>query len=120
MTGESIDLTKNFQDPFLQAGTEVREGECIMLVVAVGIHSVYGKIMVSLAKPPEATPLQERLEDVATLIGKIGTVVALLLFAVRPCLTVCFVSPFIVAIDSGCAVFGFMTWLSTTRNSPTR
>ena len=42
MTGESRDIEKNAKHPFLFGGTSVRQGECLMLVVAVGINTSYG------------------------------------------------------------------------------
>ena len=46
MTGESIDIPKDFYSPFLFGGTEVREGQATMLVTAVGTaQSAYGRIM---------------------------------------------------------------------------
>jgi len=82
MTGESDDIQKDFNDPFLKSGTELREGQCLMLVTAVGIKSSYGRIMDSLATKAENTPLQDKLEDVARLVGYIGGGVAVVLFLV--------------------------------------
>ena len=82
MTGESIDIPKDFYSPFLFGGTEVREGQATMLVTAVGMHSAYGRIMLSLAAEPEQTPLQLKLEKVAAFVGYLGTVVAVVLFIV--------------------------------------
>lgn len=80
MTGESKDITKHFEDPFLQAQTEVREGQCVMMVCSVGVHTAYGRIMDSLAKAEEATPLQEQLEKLATQIGYLGLAVSIAVF----------------------------------------
>ena len=82
MTGESIDIPKDFYAPFLFGGTEVREGQATMLVTAVGMHSAYGRIMLSLAAEPEQTPLQVKLEKVAAFVGYMGTIVAVVLFIV--------------------------------------
>ena len=82
MTGESIDIPKDFYSPFLFGGTEVREGQATMLVTAVGMHSAYGRIMLSLAAEPEQTPLQIKLEKVAAFVGYMGTIVAVVLFIV--------------------------------------
>ena len=82
MTGESIDIPKDFYTPFLFGGTEVREGQATMLVTAVGMHSAYGRIMLSLAAEPEQTPLQIKLEKVAAFVGYMGTIVAVVLFIV--------------------------------------
>jgi hypothetical protein len=39
-----------------------------MLVTAVGVHSFQGKTLLSLQTPDEVTPLQEKLEVIATNI----------------------------------------------------
>lgn len=82
MTGESIEVTKSFNEPFLYGGTECRNGEATMLVTAVGNKSAFGKIMAALSEEPEPTPLQKKLERAATLIGYIGAVMAVLIFIV--------------------------------------
>jgi len=82
MTGESRDIEKDFNNPFLYGGTEVREGQAVMLVVGVGPNSAYGRIMSALAQPQVKTPLQEKLEDIASLIGYLGGGVAVVLFVV--------------------------------------
>ena len=82
MTGESIDIKKDFYSPFLSGGTEVREGQCIMLVTAVGIRSAYGRILAALATEDEQTPLQMKLERIATFIGYVGAGVAIALFII--------------------------------------
>lgn len=94
MTGESVDIAKGPNEPFLLAGTEIRQGECLMLVTAVGMRSAYGKIMSSLRKEREMTPLQHRLEHLAGLIGKIGLFSAVLLF-------VTLIIRWIVSVSSG-------------------
>jgi P-type Ca2+ transporter type 2C len=82
MTGENIDVEKNARQPFLLAGTELKRGQVGMLVTGVGINCSYGRILAALAKPPDQTPLQEKLEDVARLVGIIGAGVAVLLFLI--------------------------------------
>ena len=52
-----------------------------MLTIAVGARSQYGKIRAKLQEDPAETPLQEKLAGIATLVGKIGTAVALATFA---------------------------------------
>lgn len=80
MTGEPEAVHKNDSDPFLLSGTMVTEGIGRGLVVAVGPHSQWGKIKESLDKEDEKTPLQEKLEDLAELIGKIGLAAAIITF----------------------------------------
>jgi len=82
MTGESRDVKKEYKDPFLRGGTNVKEGDCLMLCVAVGVNSAYGRIMESLAEEAEPTPLQKKLEKMAALIGYIGAATAIILFLV--------------------------------------
>ena len=82
MTGESKDIAKDYYAPFLYGGTEVREGQATMLVTAVGMHSAYGRIMLSLACEPEQTPLQLKLEKVAAFVGYLGAIVAVVLFII--------------------------------------
>lgn len=69
-------------DPFMISGGKVTEGFGRMLVTATGIHSSYGKTMLSLQESNDATPLQQKLNDLAEYIAKIGSAAALLLFIV--------------------------------------
>jgi calcium-translocating P-type ATPase len=80
MTGEAETVQKNESDPFLLSGTMVTEGVGRGLVIAVGPHSQWGKIKESLDKEDEKTPLQEQLENLAELIGKIGLAAAIITF----------------------------------------
>lgn len=64
--------------PILLSGTDVAAGTGKMLVLMVGENSALGEIMKKLEVRPQATPLQEKLEVIATEIGKIGTYAALL------------------------------------------
>jgi magnesium-transporting ATPase (P-type) len=41
------------------------EGDCRMMVLAVGLNSAWGKILSELDAEEEQTPLQEDLEDLA-------------------------------------------------------
>ncbi|TKA82913.1 hypothetical protein B0A55_01148 [Friedmanniomyces simplex] len=69
-------------DPFMISGGKVTEGVGRMLVTATGVHSSYGKTMMSLQESNEATPLQTKLNGLAEYIAKIGSAAALLLFIV--------------------------------------
>lgn len=44
-----------------------------MLVLMVGDNSALGQIMAKLRKPQGQTPLQQKLEVIATDVGKLGT-----------------------------------------------
>jgi Ca2+-transporting ATPase len=67
-------------DPFLISGSKVLEGVGTYLVTAVGVHSSYGKLMISCTTENEQTPLQIKLNILAEQISKIGCAIALLLF----------------------------------------
>lgn len=69
-------------DPFILSGAKVSEGVGTFLVTATGIHSSYGKTMMSLREESEVTPLQSKLNTLATYIAKLGGASALLLFVV--------------------------------------
>jgi len=49
------------------------------LTIVVGDESALGQIIATLVVKPEVTPLQKKLEDIATDIGKMGTYIALLI-----------------------------------------
>jgi len=67
-------------DPFILSGSRVVEGVGIFLVTATGINSSYGKILASLKVDPDVTPLQSRLEKLASQIAKLGALAALIMF----------------------------------------
>ncbi|KAF2688242.1 calcium transporting P-type ATPase-like protein [Lentithecium fluviatile CBS 122367] len=69
-------------DPFILSGAKVSEGVGTFMVTATGIHSSYGKTMMSLRDESEVTPLQAKLNVMATYIAKLGGASALLLFVV--------------------------------------
>ncbi|KAF2188206.1 calcium-translocating P-type ATPase [Zopfia rhizophila CBS 207.26] len=69
-------------DPFILSGAKVSEGVGSFLVTATGIHSTYGKTMMSLRDDNEVTPLQSKLNVLAEYIAKLGGAAALLLFVV--------------------------------------
>ena len=69
-------------DPFIQSGARVMEGVGTFMCTSTGIHSTYGRTMMSLNEDPEITPLQSKLNVIATYIAKIGGAAALLLFIV--------------------------------------
>ncbi|XP_019196763.1 PREDICTED: calcium-transporting ATPase 9, plasma membrane-type-like isoform X2 [Ipomoea nil] len=78
MTGESKIMQKDSKSPFLMAGCKVADGAGTMLVTGVGINTEWGLLMASISEDTgEETPLQVRLNGVATFIGIVGLVVAL-------------------------------------------
>ena len=71
-------------DPFLLSGSKVVEGSGQLIVCCVGLSSFNEKIRAkSGAKAEdEATPLQEKLEEMAWTLGKIGLVAGIFMAAV--------------------------------------
>ena len=61
---------------------QLTEGSGSILVVAVGVNTEYGKTMSLVMTEAASTPLQEHLEVLATSIGKVGCVVAVVCFCV--------------------------------------
>ncbi|KZM25653.1 P-type Ca(2+) transporter [Ascochyta rabiei] len=67
-------------DPFIISGAKVNEGVGTYITTSVGVHSSFGKIMMSVRTDMEATPLQEKLGGLAVAISKIGSAAAGILF----------------------------------------
>ncbi|GAV76175.1 E1-E2_ATPase domain-containing protein/Cation_ATPase_C domain-containing protein/Cation_ATPase_N domain-containing protein/Hydrolase domain-containing protein/CaATP_NAI domain-containing protein [Cephalotus follicularis] len=83
LSGESEPVNVNKDKPFLLSGTKVQDGSGKMLVTAVGMRTEWGRLMVTLSEGGEdETPLQVKLNGVATIIGKIGLGFAVLTFLV--------------------------------------
>ncbi|KAL2622967.1 hypothetical protein R1flu_003172 [Riccia fluitans] len=84
MTGESMPRHKSVEnDPFLLSGTKVQDGNGRMLVTAVGMNTEWGHLMATLGEEGDTeTPLQVKLNGLATFIGKLGLFAAILTFAV--------------------------------------
>lgn len=83
LTGESNPVHPSKSEPFLFSGTMVQNGSGKMLVTAVGMRTEWGRLMAMFNEGGEnETPLQVRLNGVATVVGKIGLLFALLTFLV--------------------------------------
>lgn len=83
LTGESEPVNVNYVNPFLLSGTKVQDGSCKMLVTSIGMRTQWGKLMATLSEGgDDETPLQVKLNGVATIIGKIGLFFAVITFAV--------------------------------------
>lgn len=83
LTGESEPVMVNIENPFLLSGTKVQDGSCKMMVTTVGMKTQWGKLMATLVEGgDDETPLQVKLNGVATIIGKIGLFFAIVTFAV--------------------------------------
>ncbi|KAG1453737.1 hypothetical protein G6F56_007496 [Rhizopus delemar] len=66
-------------DPFIISGAKVLEGVGTFLVISIGENSYYGRTMMALRTEPESTPLQEKLNDLAEMIAKLGSIAGLLM-----------------------------------------
>ncbi|KAI4300812.1 hypothetical protein L6164_034146 [Bauhinia variegata] len=83
LSGESEPANVYDEKPFLLSGTKVQDGSGKMLVTSVGMRTEWGKLMETLNEGGEdETPLQVKLNGVATVIGKIGLAFAVLTFLV--------------------------------------
>ncbi|KAK9922085.1 hypothetical protein M0R45_030566 [Rubus argutus] len=83
LSGESEPVNVYEGRPFLLSGTKVQDGSGKMLVTTVGMRTEWGKLMETLIEGGEdETPLQVKLNGVATLIGKIGLAFAVVTFLV--------------------------------------
>jgi Ca2+-transporting ATPase len=83
LTGESEPVNVNVTNPFLLSGTKVQDGSCKMLVTTVGMRTQWGKLMATLSEGgDDETPLQVKLNGVATIIGKLGLFFAVVTFSV--------------------------------------
>ncbi|KAF5176309.1 Calcium-transporting atpase [Thalictrum thalictroides] len=83
LSGECEPVNINQKHPFLLAGTKVQDGSGKMLIASVGMRTEWGRLMETLSEGGEdETPLQVKLNGVATVIGKIGLGFAVLTFLV--------------------------------------
>ena len=77
LTGEPIDIDKNLEsDPFVLSGCTVEGGSGAFVAIAVGKDSQWGIIKSHLDQEHGQTPLQEKLDDLAAMIGYIGMAAA--------------------------------------------
>ncbi|KAG5188374.1 hypothetical protein JKP88DRAFT_304841 [Tribonema minus] len=88
LTGEPDDLEKrpDGSNPFLFSSCLVTEvgnsSDAKIVVTGVGTHSEWGKIRATLTSEPSETPLQQKLDVMATLIGYVGVGFAVATFIV--------------------------------------
>ncbi|KAI8710463.1 Calcium-transporting ATPase [Fusarium sp. LHS14.1] len=76
-TGESDIIRKQPAD---DSGSRIMEGVGTFMCTSTGINSSHGKTLMALNEDPEMTPLQMKLNVIATHIAKLGAVAGLLLF----------------------------------------
>ncbi|XP_044498781.1 calcium-transporting ATPase 2, plasma membrane-type-like [Mangifera indica] len=83
LTGESEPVMVNAEHPFMLSGTKIQDGSCKMMVTTVGMRTQWGKLMATLSEGgDDETPLQVKLNGVATIIGKVGLFFAIVTFVV--------------------------------------
>ncbi|KAJ7561896.1 hypothetical protein O6H91_03G046200 [Diphasiastrum complanatum] len=83
MTGESDPQEIDSKKPFLLSGTKVQDGYATMLVTGVGMNTEWGHLMAALSEDTnDETPLQVKLNGVASFIGRVGVCFAVLTFLV--------------------------------------
>ncbi|XP_050205841.1 calcium-transporting ATPase 2, plasma membrane-type [Mercurialis annua] len=83
LTGESEPVMVSSENPYMLSGTKVQDGSCKMLITTVGMRTQWGKLMATLSEGgDDETPLQVKLNGVATIIGKVGLAFAVVTFAV--------------------------------------
>eukprot|EP00834_Sanchytrium_tribonematis_P001579 NODE_40_length_35084_cov_0.543519.p3 type:complete len:923 gc:universal NODE_40_length_35084_cov_0.543519:31963-29195(-) len=82
VTGESDHVEKDEEDRYLISGSKVVDGLGTALVLAVGIHSQNGKLLMSLVNSSEFTPLQVKLNLFGEKIAKYGTLIAGLILCI--------------------------------------
>lgn len=74
--------SKSLPDPFIISGSKVAEGVCTYVVTGVGVNSYYGRTMMALRTDNQTTPLQEKLNGLASMIAKLGSAAGLLMLIV--------------------------------------
>ncbi|KAH0571647.1 Calcium-transporting ATPase [Spironucleus salmonicida] len=73
MTGESNEIKKTpTGDCFMIGSSLITSGSGRMVITGVGENSIYGDILLTLQEEDTQTPLQEKLDILAKLIGYIG------------------------------------------------
>lgn len=93
LTGEPEDIDKDAEnDPFVLSGCTTTAGSGRFVAIAVGKMSQWGIIKSHLEKEQEETPLQEKLDDMAALIGYVGMGAAAATFIAMMCIKI-FVEP---------------------------
>ena len=74
--GAETRTNHDLPSPFMLSGTQIQTGDGYFMVLVVGKNSCLGKIMSKLSTKIEQTPLQEKLDKIATDIGKLGMISA--------------------------------------------
>ncbi|GMI35253.1 hypothetical protein TeGR_g8715, partial [Tetraparma gracilis] len=84
LTGEPDAVEKGVgkgEDRFVLSGCNVQRGSGTAVCIAVGPRSQWGAIKLALRSEPANTPLQDKLDVMAAMIGNVGIAAAALTFA---------------------------------------
>ncbi|MEJ1936806.1 HAD-IC family P-type ATPase, partial [Nostoc sp. NIES-2111] len=93
LTGESLPVDKAATGPqpigtplgdrlgLIHAGTTLRRGQALAVVVATGAATAFGRIARSLDQPAETAPLTRRLERFTRMLGAVSVAVVAVLVA---------------------------------------
>jgi len=93
LTGEPEEISKDFEtDPFVLSGCTTVAGTARFVAIAVGKNSQWGVIKSHLEKEQDETPLQEKLDDMAAMIGNVGIAAAAATFIAMMCIKI-FINP---------------------------
>ena len=93
LTGEPVDIEKDLLlDPFVLSGCIATAGTATFIAIAVGRDSQWGVIKAHLDKEQDQTPLQEKLDRMAEIIGYVGMAAAAATFVAMMAIKI-FVNP---------------------------
>jgi len=93
LTGEPVDIEKDLLlDPFVLSGCIATAGTATFIAIAVGRDSQWGIIKAHLDKEQDQTPLQEKLDRMAEIIGYVGMAAAAATFVAMMAIKI-FVNP---------------------------
>jgi Ca2+ transporting ATPase len=71
----------HIKSPIISSGTQIASGAGHVLIIAVGPNSENGKILATIEankNSEEGTPLEQKLANIATFIGKLGLTAAII------------------------------------------
>eukprot|EP00835_Amoeboradix_gromovi_P000429 NODE_15_length_42055_cov_0.634117.p7 type:complete len:662 gc:universal NODE_15_length_42055_cov_0.634117:41309-39324(-) len=82
LTGESDHVTKTENNRYVISGSQVVDGIGVMVLLAVGVNSQNGKLLLTVRRKSEPTPLQNKLSLFGKKISKFGIAFAVLIFII--------------------------------------
>lgn len=104
LTGESIPVVKAHRDEIFM-GTIISKGRGMAEVTDTGMKTKFGKIAAELSSLEESkTPLQIKLEQVTEIIGLVGIIISIIVFALSSFQGQGYLASFLLAISLAVAV----------------